>query len=319
MKFKDKVYYFLKYIIARPIRLINFVIRKYPHTIMIEPVSFCNLKCPLCPTPHLKREKGLMNFGDYKNIIDEVNEYIFHLRLWGWGEPLLHPEIFEMIKYAKSKKMYVNLSTNASFLNKEKVKKIIDSKIDNFIVSLDGITSNVYEKYRKRGNFTNILESIRFLSKYKKEKNSRTKITIQFIVMKHNEHQIKDFINLIKSYGLDFQIKTVGAMVPENINKIKKFLPKNPRYNRYVEGKEKPQKPMCLREAFILQNGNVSACCNDAYGEYIFGNIKTQNLKEIWKNKRYRNFREMAQKRKVNNPMCNLCLNTKKTHAIKIK
>ena len=100
---------------------------------------------------------------------------------------------------------------------------------------------------------------------------------------------------------------------------MKKFLPKNPIYNRYIKGKGKSQTPMCLRENFILQDGKVSVCCNDAHGNYVFGDLNKSSLKEIWDKKEYEKFREMVRKRKINNPMCNLCLSTQKKHAIEIK
>jgi len=122
---------------------------------MIEPTNYCNLKCPLCPTGAglIRREKAAMSFEDFKKILDNLGNQIIHLRLWNWGEPLLNKELPKMIKYAKSKNIYVNTSTNSSFLNKENVRELTNSGLDHLIVSLDGASEETYSLYRKNGNF----------------------------------------------------------------------------------------------------------------------------------------------------------------------
>jgi MoaA/NifB/PqqE/SkfB family radical SAM enzyme len=74
-----------------------------PTTLMLEPVNFCNLKCPLCPTGQgmIKREKEMLNLEKSKKIIHQLGPEIIHLRLWNWGEPFLNKDLFKNNKICK--------------------------------------------------------------------------------------------------------------------------------------------------------------------------------------------------------------------------
>ncbi|MDD5416927.1 MAG: radical SAM protein [Candidatus Aenigmarchaeota archaeon] len=174
MKVSSKLFYFVKYVLPRPIKFVNFFLIEgsmklrlakplgYPHTLMIEPTNYCNLKCPLCPTGagRLGRPVQTVDFEEYKKIIDEMGKYIVHLRLFGWGEPLLHKDLFKMVSYAKRKGMFVNFHTNAFFLTKENTKAMVDSGLDDLNISLDGASQETYSKYRKQGNFQTTIDNI---------------------------------------------------------------------------------------------------------------------------------------------------------------
>ncbi|MEK6906369.1 MAG: radical SAM protein [Nanoarchaeota archaeon] len=327
---KRKLKYFLKYAtfnkkflnyleinLSKRLRLLKPI--GLPHTIMIEPTSLCNLKCPLCPTgsKQLGRENGLMNFEKYKKLVDEVSPYIIRLRMWNWGEPLIHKEIDKMISYAKSKNLIVNLSTNGNLLTRELAKKIVDSKLDEIIFSVDGATQETYKKYRINGDLKKVIQGIKYLVEEKnKQKSKYPKIIFQFIAMKQNEQEIKKAEEIAKKIKVDyFTIKTVGIMDVFLKKDIKKYLPSNPNLARYVIKKNKENRKhkvrnMCdtmYEESTILWNGDVVVCCNDAKGKHKFGNVFKEPFIKIWKNKEYVNFRRQILKRKSSITMCKDC------------
>src|SRR3989338_7528633 len=89
-----------------------------PIRVWIEPTNQCNLKCMSCAN-RLIKERGFMKLTLFKKIIDQLLGYSFEVFLYMSGEPLMHPDIVEMINYAKNKRLFVNLSTNATLLNNE--------------------------------------------------------------------------------------------------------------------------------------------------------------------------------------------------------
>ena len=254
MKLKQKITYFMKYVFLHPFRLINFLkIKiskqlKLPHvfglplTIMIEPTNLCNLKCPLCPTGagRIKRKKGNMEYSHFRKIIDEITPYSFHVRLWNWGEPLLNKKIFRMIAYAKKKNLFVNLSTNSNFLDKDVSEKILKSGLDELIISLDGASEETYKKYRKGGDFQKVINSIKFLTSRKRKSEIKAPyVKLQFIIMKHNEHEIKNIKNLAEEIGVDELVfKTVGIMDYFSEEDIREYMPSDKKYSRYIIGKD---------------------------------------------------------------------------------
>lgn len=342
MKLKRKIKYFLKYVLFSRKKLLNLVLINiskklkltkvlgYPPTIMVEPTNICNLKCPLCPTGAglIKRKKGFMTLLNFKKIIDEMGDYIIHLRLWNWGEPLLNQDIFKMISYAKQKKIFVNISTNSHLLNKEISKGLVESGLDELIVSIDGASEETYKKYRKGGDFKKIIDSLKFLIQEKKRLNKKLPyINLQFIIMKHNEHEINKIKKLAKDINIDqLSFKTVGVMDYFSKEDIRKYLPEKDKYSRYTKERNKlflkrKIKNWCdfLWEEFIINwDGEVVPCCFDMNNSYVFGNVFKQSIKKIWNNKEYVNFREKILKNKKEIPLCKQCPGTNKETFIEL-
>ena len=103
--------------------------KEYPIRVALEPTNLCNLKCPMCPVSNPKpgAQRGFMDFDLYKKLVDQASEFAVDITLVGGGEPMLHPQIIDFIKYAKSKKMRVRMDSNATLITEEKAKALIKS------------------------------------------------------------------------------------------------------------------------------------------------------------------------------------------------
>ena len=103
----------------------NFITAKQsldylPVKLWIETTSRCNLSCTLCPNKDLDGEqKGDMDLDLYKKIIDEAKDFVYEVNLFHRGEPLLHPDIIDMIEYAKKSGLKTRIHTNGVLLNEE--------------------------------------------------------------------------------------------------------------------------------------------------------------------------------------------------------
>lgn len=292
-----------------------------PITLMLEPTNFCNLKCPLCPTGQglIKRKKESLTFEKAKKILDRMAPEIIHLRLWNWGEPFLCKDIFKIIKYAKKYKIFVNTSTNASFLNKKIANQIVDSELDELIISLDGASEKTYNKYRKSGSFKKVLEAIKEIEKHKKIHDSEfPKIKLQFIIMKHNQHEMKKIIKIAKELEVNtLFFKSVGIMDLKVKEDIKKYLPSNKKFLRQSFERIENKCDYLWEEMTINVDGSVVPCCRDSNNKYVFGNIFKEDFQEIWNNKKYQDFRKKIIKNKKQIPICRFCSGTKKELGIK--
>ncbi len=285
-----------------------------PGVIMIEPTNICNLKCPMCPSGNgsLKRAKGYMEFDLYKKIIDEVSEYAFMVILWNQGEPFLNKDMVKMIKYAHSKRLYTLVSTNANIM--PSAEDIVDSGLDRLIVSLDGASQETYNQYRINGEIDKVIENVKKLVAAKKKKNSIfPKILWQFIVMKHNEHEIEPIRKLAKELGVDsLSLKTVQIYEKDD---IKNFLPENPKYRRYkISGDDFELKfgikNRCRRiwdQPVINWNGEMAVCCFDKDIDFPVGNVRTNSVKSIFKNKKFQKMRNTILTDRKSIKMCRNC------------
>lgn len=331
MNFSKKLSILFKY--GSPRKLKNLVLTKlskslrltkvwgYPTTLMLEPTNFCNLHCPLCPTGAglIKRKKRSLKFNEAKIILDKIGKEIFHLRLWNWGEPLLNKDLFKIIKYAKKFRIFVNTSTNAHFLNKKIARDVVNSGLDEIIISLDGASQETYTKYRKNGNFKRVLDSIKeIVNEKRKTRKKNPEIKLQFIIMKHNEHEIGKMINLAKNLGVNVLFfKSVGLMDVNVKENIKKYLPSNKEFIRKSFNKVENKCDYIFEEITINVDGSVVPCCRDINNKYVFGNIFKQNLKEIWNSEKFINFRKIVLSEKKKIDICKNCSGTKKELKIK--
>jgi MoaA/NifB/PqqE/SkfB family radical SAM enzyme len=273
-----------------------------PFILTVEPTNICNLSCPLCVTGNgrMTRRAGAMDFDHFKTIIDQIGDYLFYLLLYQQGEPFIHRDFLKFVEYAKRRKIFVTTSSNGHYLNPETARQTVASGLDSLIVSIDGADQKSYETYRVRGRLAKVLSGIENLVRERERQNSRTpKIFIQFIVMRHNEHQIADMKRLAKNLGVDkLLLKTVHV---ENLDEARGWLPANSSLARYriEENKLLPKrivKGACPRpwtSALVNWDGAVVPCCFDKNARHHFGVVSAQNsVHKIWNSDNYEFFRE---------------------------
>lgn len=283
-----------------------------PYTLQIEPVCGCNLNCPLCPVGNktLKRKKGHMTLNTFKRTIDQLQDSVAYVYLTNWGEPLINKDIFRMIEYARKKNIFVSLSTNGYFLTEDKIKGILDSGLNFIRISIDGASQKTYLTYRAGSNFEKVKKNIQKLVLERGNKKYPF-IEIQFIIMKHNEHEIPKIKQLAKQLGVDkLSLKTLLIYKKDD---IEKYLPTKKEYRRYIitQGNVKPKKrKKCYLpwlQMVINWNGDVSVCCVDENVNIKMGNINKQTAKEIWNGKKYRAFRKLLLKDPSKIKICSTC------------
>ena len=245
-----------------------------------------------------------MSIEHFKHVIDTLPWSVRLVELYLLGEPLMAKDIFLMIKYARSSGLRVRISTNASYLEKF-TDNVLDSGLSEMVVSVDGATEETYKQYRLGGNFHEVIRGIkRFMEKKKKRGVKCPEVIFQFIVMKHNEHEIEAVKKLAKELGVDhLHLKRVSMMdnrrnaeVQESLKK--KFLPKNPNFIRDSFKKARLDPCRWAFSAQVLQDGRVTSCCYDGDGKHVKGNAFEQGLKTIFRSKEYSKMRKaiIAQK-----------------------
>lgn len=288
-----------------------------PFILTVEPTILCNLKCPQCisGTGRAIREEKTMTLETFRRVLDSAGDSVWHLLLYNQGEPFLNPDFLAFIEMAKQRRIYVTTSTNGHFLqNEDNVRRLVDSGLDSIFISLDGADAETYQKYRIGGDYQQVVEGIRRLVRIRKSLKSRTpKVLIQFLVMKHNEHQIEQIRELARSLGADrLLLKTFQV---EFRNKGDSFLPANPKWIRYKPGRAGIQLKNTLHgcdrlwySSVFLSDGRIVPCCFDKNGTYTFGNIsQLTNFEEIWKSDEYTEFRNRILSGEGNLSICQNC------------
>jgi MoaA/NifB/PqqE/SkfB family radical SAM enzyme len=282
-------------------------VSSYPVVAFIEPNLYCNLQCPACPTglrlglrPTVAIEEEL-----FKATIDQIGDYIFQLYMYNWGEPLLHKRTPEMIAYAKTKDINILLSSNLSIkMTDDYIDRLVSSGLDRILISIDGVTQETYAKYRKNGNLELVRENTMRIQRAKQRLGTTTpKVVWQFLVFRHNEHEIEQARAIHKEWGADEFIVGGAEMPMEPYNDG--FEPSTiPEYNVYH-----PDHPLqkeaerqltsdraCawLYGVFVLNpNGKVSPCCAVPSEKLDFGEYHKGDFFTVWNNETFRRARRM--------------------------
>ncbi|MBI4686388.1 MAG: radical SAM protein [Nitrospirae bacterium] len=294
----------------------------YPIHVTIEPTNICNLHCPLCATGTgtLGRPKGRMTLEQFQSIVDEIKRYVLRFEIAGMGEPLIHTDIFRMIRYAADAGLWVHLDSNIMLINTEqKVRELIDSGLGLLNMSIDGATQDTYEKYRIGGKLDVVLGNVKALIAEKRRRGViYPEIVCQVVVTKNNEHEVEEIRRMAVELGVDrFVPKAVGLIrtpgsdiIPESLSD--RFMPTDAKFRRYKTAQEVVYRNACsslYKTAFIFWNGDVTTCCHDARGENNMGNIfKAGSFLGVWNSSRYQRLRHQVNTdiRKAE-PLCSIC------------
>ncbi|HYK90502.1 MAG TPA: radical SAM protein [Acidobacteriota bacterium] len=175
--------------------------RVAPTEWMVETTSRCNLKCPMCPREKTPYPPEDMDLEFYKQLILQ-HPHLEAVWPYGFGEPLLHPHIFEMIRWAKQKRKAVSLSTNATLLNRERASLLLASGLDYLILAVDG-TDAVYSRNRFPAHLTDVESQIEDFLALKVNTGSSLHVTLQMVRMKNNRDQVSSFRLRWKRPGVD--------------------------------------------------------------------------------------------------------------------
>lgn len=285
-----------------------------PYTVTIEPTNRCNLQCPECPSGNgeMVRPLGILDFDRYKTIVDELADRTFYLQLFFQGEPFINNRLVDMIRYARRSRIYVSVSTNAHFITAGIASKLVDSKLDKLIVSIDGLSEESYRNYRVGGSLEKVHEALRNLQDVRRSAKSSMEVVLQFLVTKQNEHEIAELHELAKQYDATVALKTIQVY---SIESAERFLPDNEHYRRYSikDGElitKSKMKNQCVRlweRSVITWDGVVVPCCFDKNAEHPLGSVDKKSFHEIWQNGEYSSFRKRILDNRRSVSMCSNC------------
>jgi len=254
---------------------------RLPDHVDVEISSVCNMQCPMCYTTteeyKKKVKRTLMDLELFKKIIDQcAQEKVFSIRLSLRGEAFIHPNIVEMIGYAKQKGICeVSTLTNNLALTPEKFEEVMKAGLDWLTISFDG-TGETYEQIRKPAIFT---ESYKKIMDYKKikERNHSVKPVIRIqSVWPAIEKDPEGFIELFKPY--------VDEIVS---NPLVDYLHKDSE----IEYESDFECPVLYQRMVIGADGIVLLCSNDEMCDYPIGDTNLESLTNIWQGKKLRKAR----------------------------
>lgn len=279
----------------------------FPITVSIETTNECNMACSTCPQPFLSGGKGYMSMDLSKKIIDECSEQpsLTNIVFTGFGEPLLHPQLIDMSRYAQTRGIpYTKMYTNCVLLNKENTEKLIrESGFDEITFSLNAPTQELYKRMKNSSSYQAEVENIEyFLKRRKCLKAHKPFVNLQLLkfnnVSLHTKGFIEKWMPLLKS-GDCITVKSSHSFAGQV---------DEPGVGDVFDYRERLPCSLLWNYLFVSWNGDVTPCCVDPFKKLMIGNILGASLGELWQSPEMIRMRKMHREKNYHLlPLCDDC------------
>jgi len=243
-----------------------------PIEITLESTAKCNLYCPMCPRHIYTFDNENMDLELYKKIVADCKDYVEFVWPYGIGEPMIHPNIFEMIRITRDAGIRTGMSTNATLLDERRRDMLLDSRLDYVILAFDGASKETYEKYRFGATFEKTRENIMNFLQRKLDRKSPIYVVLQMVMLKENSHEVQAYRKLWSIPGVD-EIRFKRDEVQIDGSKIPGGEQKGQRRN--------PCHLLWRGPLYVRYDGLAYPCCY-MYDEKPLGDLKKQSVMEVW-------------------------------------
>lgn len=249
----------------------------FPSRLWIEATSHCNLACPVCLNRQLPdKQKGYLDMATYCRIIDEIAGQARDIYLHHRGESLLHPQLGEMIAYAKAKGLAVRLHTNATLLDEARSRILLDSGLDFISFSFDGYDRQTYEAIKVGAKYDQVLGNIINFLKMKKQLGRDKPLTNLTVIEFDTAGAKKEFLSQFQKLAPD----SIRTRRPHNWGGALDLAEK-----KYPAAKRPQHFMPCTflwYSLTVLWDGTVLPCPQDFFGRLALGNVNQTSLAELW-------------------------------------
>ena len=180
-----------------------------PKVISIRLSNACNMRCKMCGQPRMDDESVPKDFftkhlklEQWQELVDQIARYRPNIYLWG-GEPFIYRGVLELVRYVKDKRLTCQINTNGLLLHKHPAE-VVDSGLDDLIVSIDG-PAEVHDDIRGiSGAFNKIRDGILQIQEIKRSRGIRKPIVrVRGTVNPYNFEYLYDLVDISKDFGAD--------------------------------------------------------------------------------------------------------------------
>jgi MoaA/NifB/PqqE/SkfB family radical SAM enzyme len=316
----------------------------------------CDHRCVMCPyhppEPPSKARRfeafggeapGVMSVDVFRAVVDELHALgTRRLDLVGRGEPLLHPNLVELVTYAKARGMAVAITTNGSRLDGERARALVAQRVDWLRVSLNAGRAETYPRIHvteSAASYESTCARVAALTAERRRAGSEEPhVTLSFTVSALNADEIVEMVEAVAQTGADaahFQhvIASGGAAdralaladdayarlldrgIPDAEERARtlgvrtnlaSFAATPPPDRGAAQGPNPSVVPCYVGSYFavVLGNGSVMPCCQSSRP---LGSVHEEGFSAIWKGERYRAFRRAARALPVASPALSSC------------
>lgn len=273
-----------------------FSLREFPSALSLEVTNECNFSCPHCPRNDLNKGRsiGFMDLGVFRKIAHESAGRVTVIKVFGLGEPALHPELDSMMHILRINKIRSVLYTNGTLFDLYEPQKILDWNLSVLVVSIDGTDKRSFDRLRLGGDYWSIRSKLSQFRKFRDLRGAKAPhIEIRHVIMPNETSEMLQAFRNDWSFDLGDSVKFNLLGPPYGSNR-----------------KEDPARPRCrdiLREMHIRYDGRTPLCGYDGHREWI-GDVRKSTLNQLWRSTRLEEVRTQHSRRDLSKlPFCKTC------------
>lgn len=191
--------------------LLHILNRRYL-AVNLDPVLACNLRCKMCyftDEEYVKKLKGQFNEEEIDRVAKTIFNRALKLQVGCGTEPTLYKKLPELIALGKKYNVpYISLTTNANLLTEEKIEALLKAGLNEFTISLHGVTKESYENFMGKADYEKFHAAFNAFKKLKQFYNFKVRINYTF--NKDNFHELEEFFNHFDGKSFDIlQIRPI--------------------------------------------------------------------------------------------------------------
>lgn len=192
--------------VLNPTYIAKLPLIKRPTSLYIEVTKNCNEACAMCPrTYQWPDRRDNLSFEHFTHIVEQVPD-LKRVVLHGLGEPLLNPELFNMVRYLKARGVYVLFNSNALALNARRRAELIDAGLDEYRVSFDAAQPQTYKLIRGIAGLNKVKRNLQAFMSLINEATSQgrptPKVSLWFTTMRENVLELPEVARFAVESGI---------------------------------------------------------------------------------------------------------------------
>ena len=258
------------------------LLTEFPTHVDLEISSACDLKCPMCytRTDDFKKQvkKQFMDYDLFKKLVNECVQFkAYSIRISLRGEPFIHPNVIDMIRYAKDAGIKEVASlTNNYRLTPEMFEQAMKAGLDWLTISFDGLRET-YEQVRQPAKFEESLNKIKEYKRIKDKAGSIKPVLKVQSVWPAIKDCAQEYYSLFEPY-----VEMIAS------NPLIDYLHKDKEIE-YIEDFDCP----VLYQRIAVGSDGQAICCNDEFGDDIFGDATRESIHSLWHGKNMSRARQL--------------------------
>ncbi|MCK5607913.1 radical SAM protein, partial [Candidatus Pacearchaeota archaeon] len=178
----------------------------YPIYMEVSPAGGCNHRCVFCALDFLDYKPKFLNIDKYFDFLEAASQKgIKSIMFGGEGEPLLHPQIIEIVIQTKNKGIDVAFTTNGSLMSPDFLDRSM-GYINWIKISLDAATPETHAAIHrtKANDYHRIIDNIKYAVKLKEKHGYICSMGIQILLLQENKHEVLTLAKNSKDIGVEY-------------------------------------------------------------------------------------------------------------------